>query len=402
MAEAEPALPCPRCAGALARRRTEQGLCYACPQGHGQWLSLAVARRRFADEVLRAAWQGARSARSGPLGCPACARALAPVLLPGGAAGDDVQADACVACQALWLDAGEAEALPAAARAGPLPGLTPLQAQAVAQAQVAQAARQGAFDAQAPGPQVGGGRWLAGAWGTGLLVLVCIGGTLATLWGGAQRTGHVGLGPDAVGQGLLGELCYLPQAPWDRGGLRWLTSLACEPSPQWAALMVALMLLAGPRLEREAGRLATLGLLLAGHLAGLLGSTLAGATQPACGAGAAVAAWLACSLARAGRAPWRLPSQAAHAAASGLSGTAALLRPRGPFYVFEVPRGWATGTCVALIVAYGALEGTAQAMTRYAYPGDLPQDQAQRAIGTLCGFALGWLAGRLRPWRTAA
>lgn len=401
MPAAAPELPCPRCGAPLAARRSAPGLCYACPSGHGEWLALAVARRRFTPAVLRAAWQGARAALPGASGCPACARPLVTVTLPGGQGAPDVEADACTACQALWLDEGEAEALPEAARPPVPAALTPGQAEAVARAHIAWASRQGAFDEDGPGPHVGERRWLAGAPATGLLALLLIAGSLCVLWGSPRRA-SVGLNPQAVDLGLWGELCYLPQDPWAGGGLRWLSSLACEPSPPWAALMVALLLLAGPRLEREAGRLATLGLLLAGHLAGLLGSTLAGATQPSCGAGAAVAAWLACSIARSGPGPWLLPSDTAHAAASGAAGTAGLLRPRAPFTVFEVPRAWAAGLCVALIVAYGALEGAGRVAVAYAWPGSLPQDQAQRAAGALCGFALGWLAGRLRPWRKAA
>jgi hypothetical protein len=93
------ATSCPSCGVAL-RDRGGEAACSAC---RGKLITGDVARERIFDPrgIDPGALKDASVGRGLVARCPACAHAMAPVLL------DDVVVDVCRGCGALWCDADE-------------------------------------------------------------------------------------------------------------------------------------------------------------------------------------------------------------------------------------------------------------------------------------------------------
>ncbi len=117
-----PSLPAPAPSGRCLRCEAPLGDARgsydarACPSGHGALVSPPASERLLEalpavdlDEARAAGSRRTRRRRREPA-CPACAGAMRAVRLRGAGA-RDVDVELCGACGAIWLDAGELDAL---------------------------------------------------------------------------------------------------------------------------------------------------------------------------------------------------------------------------------------------------------------------------------------------------
>lgn len=103
---------CPTCRAPLARTQTPVGIFWVCPECNGRAVTVSLLRRALKPEVASSLWRGTFTKtlpRIRP--CPACEARMQEigVALPEGS----FVLDVCRACQFVWFDPQEYEALPA-------------------------------------------------------------------------------------------------------------------------------------------------------------------------------------------------------------------------------------------------------------------------------------------------
>ena len=140
-------MACPRCREPLETRRGQGRLHYVCPSCGGQALTLGALRARCGvhptlpeDRALRELWQIAQNVpASSATMCPFCGIPMRQVMLPTPSGA--VEVDVCIrpACQLIWFDPGELEALPE--KAAPTEDLPPKAREALALHRAAEQAR---------------------------------------------------------------------------------------------------------------------------------------------------------------------------------------------------------------------------------------------------------------------
>lgn len=113
---------CPNCQGELRRAEARPGVFWVCPSCGGRSSTVALLRSTVEHGAVSALWQGAHApGRPRSRACPACRATMAEVQLKAGA--ETKAIDVCTACQFVWFDAHEYDAMPETVRE-----LTPLEA----------------------------------------------------------------------------------------------------------------------------------------------------------------------------------------------------------------------------------------------------------------------------------
>ena len=98
---------CPRCNVRLIKRKTPNGVVYACPKCGGRNVAFTVLRRAgVAPGFMKQVWQQccAPDAKS-HLRCPHCHRRTVRVTM--GSGDQDLSLDVCTFCRAVWFDGSE-------------------------------------------------------------------------------------------------------------------------------------------------------------------------------------------------------------------------------------------------------------------------------------------------------
>jgi membrane associated rhomboid family serine protease/Zn-finger nucleic acid-binding protein len=136
-------LACPQCGASLVRSQTPAGIFWPCPRGDGRAVTVSLLRRTLKPETVSALWAGTfRPGTPRQRPCPSCRQPMQVIGAP--LPGKPFVLDVCAACQFVWFDAQEFEAMPALPPPAPPKPETPRALrEAVALAQVeAEAQRQ--------------------------------------------------------------------------------------------------------------------------------------------------------------------------------------------------------------------------------------------------------------------
>ena len=100
-------MKCPKCPEPLQRVGT-QGQALSCPRGDGYLVPRAELERLLAEGDADRLTKGALGSATPTHECPACGERMRRVRV---VAPERCDVDACPACRATWLDAGEVERL---------------------------------------------------------------------------------------------------------------------------------------------------------------------------------------------------------------------------------------------------------------------------------------------------
>jgi membrane associated rhomboid family serine protease/Zn-finger nucleic acid-binding protein len=105
-------LACPNCSTRLNRQSLEHGVVYACPKCGGRSMGIGLLHKlNISANFMRDLWKGAMAPGARQVrDCPHCGRRMSEVQnkLDGGI----LVLDVCTACQSIWFDPKEHEALP--------------------------------------------------------------------------------------------------------------------------------------------------------------------------------------------------------------------------------------------------------------------------------------------------
>ena len=104
---------CPRCRRELVKDSYEGKACLRCPQGHGTAMTLPAIRALCGNpEFANALWYKAsqKNAVEGLAACPVCRHPM--TLVNINILGRSILLDVCRACELVWFDPSELEALP--------------------------------------------------------------------------------------------------------------------------------------------------------------------------------------------------------------------------------------------------------------------------------------------------
>ncbi len=103
---------CPRCGQPLKRTFYEGKIAYACPNGHGQAVTLSAVRALCGQPAfVNTLWRKAMDSPNGcGAPCPICGQPMS--LLRLQIEGHELELDICCRCQELWFDPTELETLP--------------------------------------------------------------------------------------------------------------------------------------------------------------------------------------------------------------------------------------------------------------------------------------------------
>ena len=115
---------CPECRTPLARTQTPVGIFWVCPLCSGRAVTVPRLRRVVKSEVASALWSRTfTKALPRVRPCPSCAARMQEIAIPVG--GSHWTLDICRACQFVWFDPSEFEAMPAAPQPAPRPVRSP-------------------------------------------------------------------------------------------------------------------------------------------------------------------------------------------------------------------------------------------------------------------------------------
>lgn len=105
---------CPRCREELARVAEAGGVSWRCGRCGGRFATLPFLRRHLSPDAVNRVWQDARGLEPGPdaARCPSCGGAMVRLRADGAGGGPGPMLDVCRACQAVWFDRDEFDALP--------------------------------------------------------------------------------------------------------------------------------------------------------------------------------------------------------------------------------------------------------------------------------------------------
>jgi membrane associated rhomboid family serine protease/Zn-finger nucleic acid-binding protein len=133
---------CPNCGERLARQQTPAGIFWVCPGCNGRAATVSLLRHVVRESTMRDLWArtfNQNLPRHRP--CPSCAVPMQEVTLP--AAEGALVLDVCRACQFVWFDAREFEAMPALPpEPAPVDRTPPAVRQALAVAEVERIGRE--------------------------------------------------------------------------------------------------------------------------------------------------------------------------------------------------------------------------------------------------------------------
>jgi membrane associated rhomboid family serine protease/ssDNA-binding Zn-finger/Zn-ribbon topoisomerase 1 len=105
---------CPNCKKALISQPGAKGISWVCESCGGRAVSAAVLRKTVGDLVVKEAWHCAlETPQPSDRKCPVCAQKM--LLVSVDAGNQQLALDLCRRCEFIWFDAGEYEAIPAAA-----------------------------------------------------------------------------------------------------------------------------------------------------------------------------------------------------------------------------------------------------------------------------------------------
>lgn len=217
------ALHCPRCGGELAKAFYAKRICFRCPAGHGECMTVSGVRSlcgnaKFVGEL----WQNAYyNAPAGSVACPVCRKPMKRVIIPVG--GREMELDVCCSCQEIWFDQEELEALPVHT---PPPPPGDGLSQAAREALAIHAAKRAAWEAENR-PYVPENIWefLSGLLGFPVKHEKVADGRPYVTYGAILLCAAVFLLSLAAPDAAIGTWGFVPAEPWRHGGLTILTSM---------------------------------------------------------------------------------------------------------------------------------------------------------------------------------
>lgn len=286
-------LTCPNCSTRLSRQSLGHGVVYACPKCGGRSMGLGLLHRLdISNNFTRDLWKGAVAANARKVReCPHCGRFMSEVQsnLNGGV----LVLDVCTACQSVWFDPKEHEALP------PKPKnegeLSEAAKAALAEIELSEMHQAQKEDAESGPPEK---TWQRNISMLGLPVLENadeIDTRPYMIWGLALICLLVNIILHSKLEVVTLVWGFIPELWYRHGGLTFITSFFLHAGYLHLAINLYFFLIFGDHLEGLLGKWKLLGLIFGSHLAGLFAHYmfLPHSTAPVVGASAGVAGLLA-------------------------------------------------------------------------------------------------------------